>query len=87
MLQSFRRNITITVTPRIGAERMRVPVSQLLMPEVASMNPDEAITQPTEQNDEQSEYEAPRIESAMTPEDLAREVQYAGVTDQSLPLG
>lgn len=26
-------------------------------------------------------YEAPAIESVMTPEDLSREVQYAGVAD------
>lgn len=51
------------------------------------MNQEEATKQPTEQNDDRAEYEAPRIESALTPEDLAREVQYAGVTDQTLPVG
>lgn len=51
------------------------------------MNPEEETRQPTEQNDEQADYEAPRIESALTPEDLAREVQYAGITDTTLPVG
>jgi len=45
------------------------------------MIPEVEINQASEQNDGEAEYEAPRIESAMTPEDLAREVQYAGVTD------
>jgi len=51
------------------------------------MIPEEETRQPTEQHDQQAEYEAPKIESALTPEDLAREVQYAGVTDQTLPVG
>ena len=36
-----------------------------------------------EENDETAEYDAPRIESVMTPEALAREVQYAGAVDQT----
>ena len=51
------------------------------------MNSDEETTQAGEPKDENAEYEAPRIESVMTPEDLAREVQYAGVTDATLPVG
>ena len=51
------------------------------------MNPEEdKVGQAQEQNDE-SVYEAPKIESAMTPSDLAREVAYAGVTDVTLPEG
>jgi hypothetical protein len=48
---------------------------------ITAMIPEDEINPASEQNDDQAEYEAPRIESAMTPEDLAREVQYAGVTD------
>ena len=33
------------------------------------------------------QYVPPRIESVMKPEDLAREVQYAGAQDQSIPFG
>ena len=51
------------------------------------MNPEEKIEQPSDQSGENTEYEAPRIESAMTPEDLAREVAYAGVTDQTVIVG
>ena len=51
------------------------------------MNPDIETTQVSEQIDVSAEYEAPRIESVITAEALAREVQYAGVTDQSLPTG
>lgn len=50
------------------------------------MNSDAEPTQVSEQTDEPV-YEAPRIESSLTPEDLAREVQYAGVTDNTLPVG
>ncbi len=50
------------------------------------MNPEEEVKQTQDQNDK-PEYEPPRIESTMTPEDLAREVAYAGVTDLTLPLG
>ena len=32
-------------------------------------------------------YEAPAIEKVMTPEELAREVQYAGAPDGSAPAG
>lgn len=32
-------------------------------------------------------YEAPRIETVLTPEDLEREVQYAGVPKGSGPPG
>jgi hypothetical protein len=35
------------------------------------------------QNEETADYETPRIESVMTPEALAREVQYAGVVDNT----
>jgi hypothetical protein len=41
----------------------------------------------SEQNEERKDYETPRIESVMTPEALAREVQYAGVVDNSEVLG
>lgn len=37
----------------------------------------------SQQNDETSDYETPRIESVMTPEALAREVQYAGTLDNT----
>ena len=33
------------------------------------------------------QYVPPRIESVMKPDDLAREVQYAGAPDGSLPVG
>jgi hypothetical protein len=51
------------------------------------MHPEEQIEQPKKQSEEQTDYEAPRIESAMTPEDLQREVAYAGITDRTLPEG
>ena len=35
----------------------------------------------SEKNKATRDYETPRIESVMTPEALAREVQYAGTTD------
>jgi hypothetical protein len=38
---------------------------------------------PPQQNEEKADYETPRIESVMTPEALAREVQYAGAVDQT----
>jgi len=38
----------------------------------------------SQQNDETSDYETPRIESVMTPEALAREVQYAGTVDNTI---
>jgi hypothetical protein len=41
----------------------------------------------SEQNEEKADYEAPRIESVMTPEALAREVQYAGATDATVQVG
>lgn len=41
----------------------------------------------SEQIEDRADYEAPRIESVMTPEALAREVQYAGVVDNSLEIG
>ena len=50
------------------------------------MNPEEDMKQTTDQNDEPA-YEPPRIESSLTPEDLAREVQYAGIVDNTLPQG
>ena len=51
------------------------------------MNPDAETTQVSGEIDESAEYEAPRIESVITAEALAREVQYAGVTDLTLPTG
>ena len=41
----------------------------------------------SQQNEETKEYETPRIESVMTPEALAREVQYAGTVDNTNPVG
>lgn len=41
----------------------------------------------TEQTDETRDYETPRIESVMTPEALAREVQYAGTVDNTIGVG
>jgi hypothetical protein len=38
----------------------------------------------SEPNEEKADYAAPRIESVMTPEALAREVQYAGSTDATV---
>ena len=40
-----------------------------------------------QQDEEAKDYETPRIESVMTPEALAREVQYAGVIDNSDTIG
>ena len=40
-----------------------------------------------QQDEEAKDYETPRIESVMTPEALAREVQYAGTVDNSEVLG
>jgi hypothetical protein len=51
------------------------------------MNSDPEPIQVREENEESSVYEAPRIESVMTAEALAREVQYAGTTDLTLPTG
>jgi hypothetical protein len=51
------------------------------------MNTEEQIEQPSDRSSEQPEYEAPKIESALTPEDLAREVAYAGITDQTVIVG
>jgi len=39
----------------------------------------------SEQNEGRADYEAPLIESVMTPEALAREVQYAGTFDNTNP--
>ena len=33
-----------------------------------------------------SDYAAPRIETVITPDDLEREVHYAGVTDAASPV-
>ena len=41
----------------------------------------------SQQNEETKDYETPRIESVMTPEALAREVQYAGTVDNTNPVG
>ena len=37
--------------------------------------------EPVQKIDENEKYQAPAIESVMNPEDLSREVQYAGVAD------
>jgi len=50
------------------------------------MFPEDESNQASE-NDDQVEYEAPRIESAMTTEDLAREEQYAGINDMTIRTG
>jgi hypothetical protein len=47
--------------------------------EVAAMNHENQNGEPVEQKTQSDEYEAPAIESVMTPEDLTREVQYAGI--------
>ena len=44
------------------------------------------ISRPVPSTPEAPQYIAPRIESVMKPEDLAREVQYAGATDTTLRL-
>lgn len=41
----------------------------------------------SEQNEVSADYETPRIESVMTPEALAREVQYAGTVDNTVGVG
>ena len=51
------------------------------------MNHENENAEPLEQKDAKTEYEAPAIESVMTPEDLAREVQYAGATDATVVIG
>lgn len=43
------------------------------------MNHENQNAEPVEQKTQSGEYEAPAIESVMTPEDLTREVQYAGI--------
>ncbi|MDP9178833.1 MAG: hypothetical protein M3O61_14210 [Gemmatimonadota bacterium] len=89
MLQDFTRNSTITVARLVGriADENTGVFTFTRCPRFVTMNPEEEIEQPSEQTDEHTEYEAPRIESALTPEDLAREVQYAGVTDTVTPVG
>ncbi|HKY97875.1 MAG TPA: hypothetical protein VJL35_08450 [Gemmatimonadaceae bacterium] len=44
-------------------------------------------TEPVEQKVEDKDYEAPAIESVMTPQDLDREVQYAGAVDGTVAIG
>jgi hypothetical protein len=44
-------------------------------------------TEPLEQKTENKNYEAPAIESVMTPQDLDREVQYAGAVDGTVAIG
>ena len=44
-------------------------------------------TEPLEQKTENKDYEAPAIESVMTPQDLDREVQYAGAVDGTVAIG
>ena len=44
-------------------------------------------TEPVEQKADATEYEAPAIESVMTPQDLDREVQYAGAVDGTVSIG
>lgn len=41
----------------------------------------------SQENEETRDYETPRIESVMTPEALAREVQYAGTVDNTDLIG
>jgi hypothetical protein len=51
------------------------------------MNPEDRAVEPTHEQNDEPAYEPPRIESSMTPEELAREVAYAGVTDVTVPIG
>ncbi|MGK2962650.1 MAG: hypothetical protein ACSLFK_10965 [Gemmatimonadaceae bacterium] len=47
------------------------------------MDLDSGIDQPAGPDEEGAEYTAPKIESVITRDDLAREVHYAGVVDGS----
>ena len=51
------------------------------------MNHENENAEPVEQKEAKGEYKAPAIESVMTPEDLSREVQYAGATDTTVIIG
>lgn len=62
--------LSVTVTPHREAR--------------SSMNPETDVTQPVQQKVDEKTYVAPKIESVMTPEDLSREVQYAGNFDATL---
>lgn len=45
------------------------------------MNSEAENADPVLKNDDDQSYVAPAIDSVMTPEDLSREVQYAGTAD------
>lgn len=49
------------------------------------MQNEQEVPKDTKSTDE--DYEAPAIENVVTPEELAREVHYAGLTDQTVPTG
>ncbi len=51
------------------------------------MNNEADATLPAERQEENGSYEAPKIESLMSPDDLAREVHYAGATDTTINFG
>ncbi|HEX6576146.1 MAG TPA: hypothetical protein VF042_14355 [Gemmatimonadaceae bacterium] len=51
------------------------------------MNAENSNVEPVDQKAENEEYEAPAIESVMTPQDLDREVQYAGAPDGTVAIG
>ena len=51
------------------------------------MNNENQNPEPVEPKAENKEYEAPAIESVMTPKDLDREVQYAGAPDGTVAIG
>jgi hypothetical protein len=44
------------------------------------MNPEQDRTEPVEAAVEPTTYEAPKVESVLTADDLAREIQYAGIS-------
>lgn len=48
------------------------------------MNHENENVEPIVNKAENEDYEAPAIESVMTPQDLDREVQYAGATDTTI---
>lgn len=47
------------------------------------MDLDSGIDQPAGPDEKAAEYTPPTIESVITPDDLAREVHYAGTVDSS----
>ena len=44
------------------------------------MSPENVSDQPTVPQDAAAEYEAPKVESVLTADELAREIQYAGIS-------